>query len=143
MPDAAQPGMRPCPDRVIGRAVPGTALAADKMACHLRHRHALGQAKATGIDVEVPLRTTRAAMDLQQLSVPDQVADGDKLGLERLGLAPAAGLFLSLSSSTSSGDQPGDFFGLIIRQPLVRERDSAGGCPYAWASARPLASVTR
>ena len=92
MPDTADPGIRSRPDRIEGLGVPGTAFRADEMVGHLRHRHALRQAKAAGIDIEVAHRPAIAAMDLQQLSCPDQIADGDRLRSERLGLAPAAGL---------------------------------------------------
>jgi hypothetical protein len=40
----------------------------------------------------VPLRPAVAALDLQQLSLPDQIANGDRLGSEWLGFAPAAPL---------------------------------------------------
>ena len=34
--------------------------------------HALGWAKDLGVEIEVPIRPTIAAVDLQQLAVPDQ-----------------------------------------------------------------------
>ena len=92
VPHTSDPCIGPCPDRVIGLAVPGTAFAAHEMPGHLRHRHALGQPQDLGIEIEVPLRPADAAMDLQQLSVPDQVANGDRLESERLGLATAPDL---------------------------------------------------
>src|SRR5262245_1518646 len=75
LPYAADPGIRPRPDRVVGLAVPGTTRAADQMPCHLGHRHALGKPQYLGIEIEVPLWSAIAAMDLQQLALPDQVAD--------------------------------------------------------------------
>ena len=41
--------------------------------------------------IEVPLRPAVAAVDLQRLTVLEQIADVDRLGSKRLGLAPAAG----------------------------------------------------
>jgi hypothetical protein len=67
------------------------------------HRHAFRQAKAAGIDVEMTRRPARTAMHLQQLSLPDQIANGDRFEMERLRLAPLLGLFRFCSSSTSSG----------------------------------------
>ena len=52
----------------------------------------LGRRRISGIEIEVALRPAVTAMDLQQLPLPDQIADGDRLESERLGLAPAAGL---------------------------------------------------
>src|SRR3954465_12307509 len=66
-------------------------------------------------------------MHLEQLALVDQVADGDRLAPERLGLATAGGLVfvsLQLDELGEAGDQPGDFLGLISGQPLVREGDS-------------------
>ena len=64
VPDAPDPGIRPCPDWIVGVAVPGTAFAADKMACHFRHWHALGQPQDLGIEIEVALRPAIASVDL-------------------------------------------------------------------------------
>jgi hypothetical protein len=73
-------------------AVLGAAFRADEVVGHLWHRHELWQVDAPGIDIEVPLRPARAAMDLQQPPLPDQIADRHRLEPEPLGLAPAPGL---------------------------------------------------
>ena len=46
-------------------------------------------------------------MDLQQLPVPDQIADGDRLGSERLGLATTAGLVPVSLQVDQLGGAPG------------------------------------
>jgi len=75
VPNCTNPRVRPRPDRIAGLAVLGTAPAADQMPCHLRHRHALGEAQDFGIEVEMPLRPAIAAVDLKQLSLSDEIPD--------------------------------------------------------------------
>ena len=56
-------------------------------------------------------------MDLQQLPIPDQVADRYRLNAERLGLAPTACavlIALKLDKLGQAGDQAGDFLSLIV-----------------------------
>src|SRR5690242_19021045 len=62
---------------------------AHKVACYLRHGHALGEAQDLGIEVEVTLRPAIAAVNLEQLPLPDQVANRHRLGAQRLRLATA------------------------------------------------------
>src|SRR5262245_48407638 len=80
----------PCPDRMMGLAVPGAASRADEMVRHLRHRHAPGQAEAPGVDIEMAHRPAGIAMDFQELVRTNQITDGDRLRPQRLRLAPAA-----------------------------------------------------
>jgi hypothetical protein len=90
----------------------------------LRHRHALRQAKAAGIDREVTLRPAVAAVDLQQLPLPDEVADRHRLEAERPWLAPAPGLVpipLDLHQFGKPGDQLGDAPRLVNGEPLFRD----------------------
>src|SRR5690242_11001747 len=89
MPHTTYPGVRPCPDRVIGLAIPRTAPAADQMAGHLRYRHVLRQPQDFGIEIQVPLWPAVGAMHLQQFVVPDRVANRHRLGAELLRLATA------------------------------------------------------
>jgi hypothetical protein len=56
---------------MIGVAVLGTTDATDEMVGHLRHWHPLRQVETAGIDIEMTLRTARAAMDLQELALSD------------------------------------------------------------------------
>jgi hypothetical protein len=56
----------------------------------LRHRQPLRQVETAGIDIEMTCRSAVAAVHLQQLSIPDQVANRHRLEPERLGLAAAA-----------------------------------------------------
>jgi hypothetical protein len=42
------------------------------------------EGKGSRIDIEVPLRPAIAAMDLEQLALPDQVSDRHRLEAERL-----------------------------------------------------------
>ena len=104
---------------------------ADQMAGHLRHRHALGQPQDLGIEIEVPLRLAIAAVDLQQLPLPDQVADRHRLEPKRLRLAPALALFRSFSSSTSSGSRE---ISLEIRRAssLVSRLSETAIAPSGW-----------
>lgn len=85
---------------------------------YLRHRHALGQPQDLGIEIEVPLRPAIAAMYLQQLSVPDQVADRHGLEAQRLWLASAPGLvpiLLQLDKLRKAGDQSSEFSAANLR----------------------------
>jgi hypothetical protein len=49
-------------------------IAGDEMAGHLRHRHALRQAKDLEIEIKVPFRPAVAAVHLQKLAHPDRIA---------------------------------------------------------------------
>jgi hypothetical protein len=72
----------------------------------------------------MPLGSTIAAVELQQLSTPDQVADGHRLGAERLRLAPALGpVPLQLDEPGKACDQSRYFLSLTVGQPLVRSSD--------------------
>src|SRR5262245_37926989 len=82
----------PCRDRVIGVAVLGATDATDKMAGNLRHRQSLRQVETAGVDVEMPRRPAIPAVDLQQLPLPDEVANRHGLEVEGLRLAAAPGL---------------------------------------------------
>jgi hypothetical protein len=114
MPDATNPCIRASPDRVMGLAVPGSAFAADEMVRHIRHRHALGQAQDFWIAIQVPLRLAIAAVDLQQFSSTDQVADGHRLEPGRRRLAPP----FKLHQLGRARDQIRDPAGFIIAQRL-------------------------
>jgi len=95
---------------------------------HLWHRHALGQSQDLGIEIEVPLRSAVAAMDLQQLALPDQVADRHRLDLDRLRLAAAPRLVavsLQLDQLGEPRDQLGDTPRLVIAQAGVGDRYGA------------------
>jgi hypothetical protein len=52
----------------------------------------LGRPRPSGIDIEMAFGPAVAAVNLEQLPLPDQVADRHWLAPERLGLAPALGL---------------------------------------------------
>jgi hypothetical protein len=69
------------------------------------------------------------AVELQQLSTPDQVADGHRLGAERLRLPPATGLavLFQLHELRQAGDQFGDPLRLVMGQARVRDSDCAIG----------------
>jgi hypothetical protein len=65
-------------------------------------------------------------VELQQLSIPDQVANRHGLEVEGLRLAAALGLvpiLLKLDKLGQAGDQSSDFLSLIVGQPLVRDGD--------------------
>src|SRR5262245_61983579 len=108
MPGAAGSGIGPRPDRMMSLAVPGAASRADEMVGHLGHRHALGQAEATGIDIEMAHRPAGPAMDFQELVVADEIANGDRPDPQRRRLAPAAvqvSVLLELDELGEAGDQ--------------------------------------
>jgi hypothetical protein len=99
---------------------------------HLRYGHALGQVETVGVDIEVARRSARAAMDLQQLPLSDEVANRHGFRVEGLWLAAAPGLvpiLLQLDKLWQSHDQAGNFFSLIVSQPLVRESDGVSRLP--------------
>jgi hypothetical protein len=86
------------------------------------------QAKAGGLDVEVSFRPAIAAVDLQQLPLPDQVADCHRLKPKLLGLATAPGLIpipLDLDKIGKAGDQLRDPASFIIGQASVRDGSRA------------------
>ena len=58
---------------------------------HLLHWHALWQPQDLGTEIVVPLRLAIAAVHLQQLTLPDQIADLHRLA-ERLWFSAAPGL---------------------------------------------------
>src|SRR5690348_14741726 len=74
----------PGPDRIISLAVLGATDAAHEVIGHLRHWHPLRQVETASIEVEMPSRSTRAAVHLEQLPVSDQVADRERLNAKRL-----------------------------------------------------------
>jgi hypothetical protein len=116
VPDTTDLRIRPCPYRIEGLAVRDAALRADEMSSHLPHRRAPRQPQNLGIEIEVPVRPAVAAVNLQQLPLPDQVANGHGLEVGRLWLTPAPGLvpvLLQLHKLRKAGDQLGDPAGLI------------------------------
>jgi len=71
------------------------------------------------------------AVDLQQLPLPDQIADRHRLKAERLRLAPAVGLIPVFCNSTSSGNLA---IGLKIRLALslVSRLSERAFAPSGW-----------
>jgi hypothetical protein len=128
VPYAANPGIRPRPDRIEGFTVPGTAFRADEISGDFRDWQTLGQAEHLGIEIEVPLRPAIATVDFQELPLADQIPNCNRLKADRLWLATAPGLVairLQLHQFGKAGDQLGDPACLIGRQPSVRDGNSA------------------
>jgi hypothetical protein len=109
-------------------AVPALRVDGDRHdARNLWHRHALGQTEAPSIDIEVPLRSAIAAVDLQHLAMLE-VADRDRLEPEHLRLATAPGLVsiaLQLNQLGKAGDQLGDLASLVIGEPAIGDGNGA------------------
>jgi hypothetical protein len=96
-------------------------------------------------DSGLPGWPTGRALDLKEFPIPGEIADSDWARWWWRS-APALGLvslLLQLDKLRKPDDQSSEFLCLIIGQPLVRDGDGVRRLSYTWASARPLASVTR
>jgi hypothetical protein len=126
--NANNPCTGPRPDRVIRCfTVPGTALAADEMARHLRHLHALGQPQDFWIEIQVPLWP---ALQWTSSSFPSRIISPMVTGLNRSGwcLRRLGLINRSVSSSTSSGSLAMSFEirrGLVHSEPALKDSNCA------------------
>jgi hypothetical protein len=101
------------------------------MVRHFRHRHALGQSERQWLDIEVTGRLAGRAFDLKEFPIPGEIAESHRprwwwRSATTLGLIP---LLLQLDKLRQPDDQAGEFLGLAIGQPLVRDGDGVRWLP--------------